>query len=63
MAALGVNVQVLPGGEIYLALDRGAIDAAEWTGPYDDEKLGLPGRPASTTTQAGGNQVRPSRPW
>ncbi len=41
MARLGVNVQVLPGGEIYLALDRGAIDAAEWTGPYDDEKLGL----------------------
>jgi TRAP-type mannitol/chloroaromatic compound transport system substrate-binding protein len=41
MAALGVNVQVLPGGEIFLALDRGAIDAAEWTGPYDDEKLGL----------------------
>ncbi len=41
MAQLGVNVQVLPGGEIYLALDRGAIDAAEWTGPYDDEKLGL----------------------
>ncbi|MFM7264766.1 MAG: TRAP transporter substrate-binding protein [Synechococcus sp.] len=41
MAELGVNVQVLPGGEIYLALDRGAIDAAEWTGPYDDEKLGL----------------------
>jgi TRAP-type mannitol/chloroaromatic compound transport system substrate-binding protein len=41
MATLGVNVQVLPGGEIYLALDRGAIDAAEWTGPYDDEKLGL----------------------
>jgi len=41
MAQLGVNVQVLPGGEIYLALDRGAIDAAEWVGPYDDEKLGL----------------------
>ena len=41
MAELGVNVQVLPGGEIYLALERGAIDAAEWTGPYDDEKLGL----------------------
>lgn len=41
MAELGVNVQVLPGGEIYMALDRGAIDAAEWTGPYDDEKLGL----------------------
>ena len=42
MAAMGVNVQVLPGGEIYLALERGAIDAAEFTGPYDDEKLGLP---------------------
>jgi TRAP-type mannitol/chloroaromatic compound transport system substrate-binding protein len=41
MSQLGVNVQVLPGGEIYLALDRGAIDAAEWVGPYDDEKLGL----------------------
>jgi TRAP-type mannitol/chloroaromatic compound transport system substrate-binding protein len=41
MKLLGVNVQVLPGGEIYLALDRGAIDAAEWVGPYDDEKLGL----------------------
>ncbi len=41
MAKLGVNVQVLPGGEIFLALDRGAIDAAEWVGPYDDEKLGL----------------------
>ncbi|WP_413199157.1 TRAP transporter substrate-binding protein [Nostoc piscinale] len=41
MSRLGVNVQVLPGGEIYLSLDRGAIDAAEWVGPYDDEKLGL----------------------
>jgi len=41
MAKLGVNVQVLPGGEIFLALDRGAIDAAEWVGPFDDEKLGL----------------------
>ena len=41
MARLGVNVQVLPGGEIFLALERGAIDAAEWVGPYDDEKLGL----------------------
>ncbi len=41
MATLGVNVQVLPGGEIFLALERGAIDAAEWVGPYDDEKLGL----------------------
>ncbi|NER22501.1 MAG: TRAP transporter substrate-binding protein [Symploca sp. SIO1C2] len=41
MDSLGVNVQVLPGNEIFLALDRGAIDAAEWVGPYDDQKLGL----------------------
>ncbi len=41
MSRLGVNTQVLPGGEIFLALERGAIDAAEWVGPYDDEKLGL----------------------
>ena len=41
MKKLGVNAQVLPGGEIYLALERGALDAAEWVGPYDDKKLGL----------------------
>ena len=41
MSQLGVNTQVLPGGEVYLALDRGAVDAAEWVGPYDDKKLGL----------------------
>ncbi|MBE7383109.1 MAG: TRAP transporter substrate-binding protein [Leptolyngbya sp. SIO1E4] len=38
---LGVNVQNLPGGEIFQALQLGTIDAAEWVGPYDDEKLGL----------------------
>jgi TRAP-type mannitol/chloroaromatic compound transport system substrate-binding protein len=38
---LGVTVQVLGGAEIYPALERGAIDATEWVGPYDDEKLGL----------------------
>jgi TRAP-type mannitol/chloroaromatic compound transport system substrate-binding protein len=41
MAKLGVVPQQLPGGEIYPALERGVIDAAEWVGPYDDEKLGL----------------------
>jgi TRAP-type mannitol/chloroaromatic compound transport system substrate-binding protein len=41
MSALGVNVQVLGGGDIYPALERGAIDATEWVGPYDDEKLGF----------------------
>jgi TRAP-type mannitol/chloroaromatic compound transport system substrate-binding protein len=41
MSRLGVVVQVLAGGDIYPALERGAIDAAEWVGPYDDEKLGF----------------------
>lgn len=41
MSRLGATVQVLAGGEIYPALERGAIDAAEWVGPYDDEKLGF----------------------
>lgn len=41
MAKLGVVPQTLPGSDIYPALERGAIDAAEWVGPYDDEKLGF----------------------
>lgn len=41
MSELGVTVQLMPGGEVYQALDRGAIDAAEFVGPYDDIKLGL----------------------
>ncbi|MDH5656660.1 MAG: TRAP transporter substrate-binding protein [Spirochaetia bacterium] len=41
MNRLGVNVQILSGGDIYPALERGAIDATEWVGPYDDEKLGF----------------------
>jgi TRAP-type mannitol/chloroaromatic compound transport system substrate-binding protein len=41
MSRLGVTVQVLAAGEIYPALERGAIDATEWVGPYDDEKLGF----------------------
>jgi TRAP-type mannitol/chloroaromatic compound transport system substrate-binding protein len=41
IAKLGVIPQQLAGGDIYPALERGAIDAAEWVGPYDDEKLGF----------------------
>ena len=33
--------QQLAGGDIYPALEKGTIDAAEWVGPYDDEKLGF----------------------
>ena len=38
---IGGVAQNIPGGEIYQALEKGTIDAAEWVGPYDDEKLGL----------------------
>jgi TRAP-type mannitol/chloroaromatic compound transport system substrate-binding protein len=41
LAKLGVVAQQIPGGEIYSALEKGTIDAAEWVGPYDDEKLGF----------------------
>lgn len=41
MSALGVSVQNIAGGDIYPALERGAIDATEWVGPYDDAKLGF----------------------
>ncbi|MDO9003499.1 MAG: TRAP transporter substrate-binding protein [Aquabacterium sp.] len=38
---MGAIPQNLPGGEIYQALEKGTIDAAEWVGPYDDQKLGF----------------------
>lgn len=41
MAAIGVIPVDMPGGEIYEALQKRTIDAAEWVGPYDDQKLGL----------------------
>ncbi|MCL4798794.1 MAG: TRAP transporter substrate-binding protein DctP [Burkholderiales bacterium] len=40
-ASLGVDVKLLPGGEIFPALERGVIDAAEFVGPYQDRRLGL----------------------
>jgi TRAP-type mannitol/chloroaromatic compound transport system substrate-binding protein len=41
LAKLGVVPQQLAGGDIYPALEKGTIDATEWVGPYDDEKLGF----------------------
>jgi TRAP-type mannitol/chloroaromatic compound transport system substrate-binding protein len=38
---LGGVPQQIAGGDIYPALEKGTIDAAEWVGPYDDEKLGF----------------------
>ncbi len=41
IAKLGGVPQQIAGGDIYPALEKGTIDAAEWVGPYDDEKLGF----------------------
>lgn len=41
IAKLGVVPQQIAGGDIYASLERGTIDATEWVGPYDDEKLGF----------------------
>ena len=41
VARAGGTVVLTPGSEIYAALERGVIDAAEWIGPHDDMKLGL----------------------
>ncbi len=40
-STLGMVTQQIPGSDIYPALEKGTIDAAEWVGPYDDEKLGF----------------------
>ncbi|HYG42466.1 MAG TPA: TRAP transporter substrate-binding protein [Bordetella sp.] len=41
LSKLGAVPQQIPPGDIYPALEKGTIDAAEWIGPYDDEKLGF----------------------
>jgi len=41
LSKLGVVPQQIAGGDIYPSLEKGTIDAAEWVGPYDDEKLGF----------------------
>jgi TRAP-type mannitol/chloroaromatic compound transport system substrate-binding protein len=38
---MGGVPQNIPGGDIYSSLEKGTIDAAEWVGPYDDQKLGF----------------------
>lgn len=41
LSKLGALPQQIPPSDIYPSLEKGAIDAAEWIGPYDDLKLGL----------------------
>ena len=37
----GLIPQSIPGADLYPALEKGTIDAVEWVGPYDDQKLGF----------------------
>ena len=66
--AAGGNVVNLPGGEIQPALQSGALDTAEWVGPYNDLAFGLyksakyyyfPSSASSTMRRCG----RRCRPW
>ena len=41
LSPLGAETQNIPSGGNYQALEKGTIDAAEWVGPYDDQKLGF----------------------
>src|ERR1700730_18722383 len=41
LAKVGVVPQQLAASDVYTGLEKGTIDAAEWVGPYDDEKLGF----------------------
>jgi TRAP-type mannitol/chloroaromatic compound transport system substrate-binding protein len=58
LTRMGGVPQNIPGGEIYQALEKGTIDAAEWVVPYDDQKLGFNKVRRSTTTPAGGKVAR-----
>ena len=61
MSKLGVVPQQIAGGDIYPALEKGTIDAAEWVGPYDDEKLGfVQGRAVLLLSRLVGRQRRRS---
>ena len=41
LATLGAVPQTIPASDTYQALEKGTIDAVEWSGPYDDLKLGF----------------------
>ncbi|PQM68946.1 MAG: ABC transporter substrate-binding protein, partial [Rhodobacterales bacterium] len=41
ISKMGASSITMAGGEIYQALQSGAIDGAEWIGPASDESLGL----------------------
>src|SRR5690606_14666425 len=38
---LGAVPQQIPGADVYTSLEKGTIDAAEWSVPLDDLRMGL----------------------
>jgi TRAP-type mannitol/chloroaromatic compound transport system substrate-binding protein len=41
MQKLGASVVVLPGGEVYSALDKGVIDTSDWASPSMNQRMGF----------------------
>lgn len=41
LARMGVIPQQIAGGDIYPSLEKGTLDAVEFVGPFDDERLGF----------------------
>jgi TRAP-type mannitol/chloroaromatic compound transport system substrate-binding protein len=41
MQKLGASVVVLPGGEVYSALDKGVINTSDWASPSMNNRMGL----------------------
>ncbi len=41
LGRVGATPVTIPGSEVFTALQTGAIDAAEWVGPYNDVAMGL----------------------
>lgn len=41
LSKIGVVPQQLASGDVYPSLEKGTLDAVEFVGPYDDEKLGF----------------------
>ncbi len=60
LTKMGGTVVNMPAGEIFTALQTGAIDATEWIGPYNDLALGLHKPPSTTTRRAGRSRTSPS---
>ena len=60
LTKMGGTVVNMPAGEIFTALQTGAIDATEWIGPYNDLALGLHKASKYYYTRAGRSRTSPS---